>query len=428
MKKLIAIAVVFALVAGAAFAEAVIGGSVGFGARLIESDSQTMKDAGDKDPKLFTSLGAHWIGVNFKWTSDEIPAGAKIKINGDMNKSDPAGATPKLGGDIWWQPIPQIKIHFTNVEDEGYLGGQGNAADWGYQSNSAANNVTAFWGNTGGWNSYSGSALKTGTGFFGGIGGGGQNVLLLTVTPVSFISVGFGWDLTGTNSTKDKLIGTVIRAEVKLPNGIGTVGIGFRAKDDYGGKDAWTQGLTAHTLGIDFGLGALQNLGMDIGVGAKIPLGGRDNWGGWDKDADKIKIPMEIGAWFALNQWAGDPLKLFARLGVYLPSNEDRFGARKDITAIGLDVNPSYDIGLFRVHFDVGAAMVLQKNNATKDFFWHFDPYIRKGLGGIGDLYFGINIWNGNGQDGYESIPTIQGKDTTKIVNFAIPLYFETFF
>jgi hypothetical protein len=82
-----------------------------------------------------------------------------------------------------------------------------------------------------------------------------------------------------------------------------------------------------------------------------------------------------------------------------------------------------------RIFFDFGIGMVMKGDDT--DLYWHFNPYLRKPLG-IGDLYIGFNLWNGTGMGGYgddypgyEAFPTIFGEDSTGVIKFAIPIYFE---
>ena len=408
MKKLIAIAVVFALVAVGAFAEANIGGGVGFGALLLAGDNS---EKGDDDPAVFTNLNAHWTSVTFTWQSDDNVSGGKIKMNGTMNKKGGDGDPPgKLGGEIWWKPLDALKIGFINIEDEGKFG-RGNAIDWGYQSNSAAGNATTFWG--GGWNSFSNARVRSGVGFFGGAGGGGDaatsSLLYLSLTPVEGLAINLGW--TSWGDTKELFKRTTAQLTYDI-SGIGNLAVSFKGKEGYA-----TAGYrSAETVAFDFSLSALE--GMNIEIGAKIPIMGKD----WDGEKD-LSFPMEIGLGFAMNQWSGDPLKLFSRVGVLLPSED--FG---DITAIGFDINPSYDVGIGRIYVDVGIALAMQKDNDYSDFFWHLSPYLRKGIG-VGDLYIGLSIWNGYPQDGYEGLWAIQKGDGYKeLINFAVPLHFEISF
>ena len=413
MKKLIAILVVFAIIPGFIFAQVSIGGSVGFGAQLIEGDSS---EKGDDDPAIFTNVNAHWVSLNFGWQNEENTAGAKIKVNGDMNKNALLDEKwdVKLGGMIWWQPLPFIKFQFTNLEDEGVFG-RGNAIDWGYNANSSPGNVTSLWGDDG-WNSFSNATLRTGNGFFGGLGGGGENVMALSIMPIDMLTFNFAWDLgDGAAGIEDMFKRTLAQLIFDIPGGIGQLGVSFHGLQ--GNSYAWWS--YSNILAIDFSLGILS--GIDLQLSGKIPLDGRSAWNVSDyhnAEANSLDHPVEIGLGFAMNQWSSDPFRLMARVGVVLPT-EENFTS----TVIGFDINPSFDIGIFRVYFDLGIAVVLPKDGDT-DFFWHFNPYIRKGLG-IGDLYFGINLWNGTARGGYEPYPALQGSDATGIVNFAVPIFFE---
>lgn len=419
MKKLIAILAVFALLTGSVFAQASIGGSVGMGAILVDLDSS---DKGKDDPNVYTSMNAHWGSLNFNWASDDNTAGGKIKVNGDFNKNGDAGS-PLIGGRVWWQPIEFFRVEFTNLEDEGVMG-RGNAIDWGYQSNSAADSVTNLWGASG-WNSFSNGTLRTGHGFFEGIGGGGENVLMLSAYPISGLAINVAWGLPYANDPvrfQQDIVDVMKRTLAQVTydiSGIGNFGVHYQGRRG-AGYYGWLQ---SQVIGVDFTLTALS--GMNIEISGLIPVGDVYDWGGNDWDGGKPEwvadtLPIEIGLGFAMNQWSGDAFKLFARAGVLLPNDDFKN------TAIALDVNPSYDLGWFRVYADLGIAVVIP-DDGDVDFFWHANPYIRKGLG-IGDLYFGINLWNGTLRDGYEVYPSLMGKDSTEIINFAVPIYFEISF
>ncbi|MDR0315561.1 MAG: hypothetical protein LBH97_01520 [Treponema sp.] len=420
MKKLIVFSLVFALITGAVFAQVSIGGSVGFGAQLIEGDSS---EKGDDDPAIYTNLNAHWGEFHFVWASDDGAAGSKIKVNSDFNKDGGEGGFPlKMGGNVWWRPAEWVRLEFTNIEDEGVFG-RGNAIDWGYQANSSAGNANNLWG--GGWNSFSNAALRSGNGFFGGLGGNGENVLALSLFPIDGLAVNFAWDLAnGAGGTEEFFKHTVAQITYDI-NGIGNLGVSFAAGDDYNGLDGWAGlNLTAHTFAVDFTLTMLQ--GMNVEVSGKIPLSGKKGGDVYDNDADDFLIPIEVGLGYTLNQWSSEAFQLFARVGLLLPTDD------YEATHIGIDINPSYDIGLFRVFFDLGMAMIMPKDS---DFdtalFWHFTPYLKKSLG-IGDLYVGFSLWNGASQGGYESVMTYWQNDDkdkgTGLINFAIPIYFEVAF
>jgi hypothetical protein len=130
MKKLIVFSVVFALLAVGAFAEASIGGSVGFGMQIIHGSN-----LGDADPD--TTLKSHGGGINFTWDADDGSAGGKVKLTSDFNKGfyqeneiitgkkdegGIGGFPVKWGGRVWWKPLDILRIEFFNLEDEGVMG------------------------------------------------------------------------------------------------------------------------------------------------------------------------------------------------------------------------------------------------------------------------------------------------------------------
>jgi hypothetical protein len=305
------------------------------------------------------------------------------------------------------------------MQDEGVFGRGGSVA-WDYQSNSAADNVANHW--SGGWNSFSNASLRSGIGFFGGTGNGPS--LALSLFPIDGLALNYAIPLGSDTDTAITFKQSLVQLTYDI-SGIGSLAVSFKGYDDYSGLTGWALAIRAQTLAFDFHLSALEGMGIDIG--AKIPVGGKlaSGFGKDYDDADSVNMPVEIGIGYNLNQWASDPLKLFARVGVLLPTED-----LGDITAFGIDINPSYDIGIFRFYFDFGVAIVTQKDNDDTDFFWHITPYLKKSLG-IGDLYFGFNLWNGEGRSGYEGLPTIQGKGDklgTNRINFVVPVLFEVSF
>jgi hypothetical protein len=392
---------------------------------------------GDADPD--TELKSHNGGINFTWDADDGSAGGKVKLTSDFNKADGGvgGFPVKWGGRVWWKPLDILRIEFFNLEDEGVMG-RGNAIAWGYQSNSAADNVVNQWN---GWNSFSNAVLRSGHGFFGGVGGGAnENVLFVSLAPIDMLTINFGWDLakTGGNKKLDSTTEgffkhTLAQVLVDL-SGIGNIGLSFAADESYSGMTGWVYSLAAHTLALDFTLTMLD--GMNIEIGAKIPVNGKMAGTVYNNPlgTERVNIPVEIGLGYTLNQWTGEALQVQARAGFLTPT--------KDYKAmnIALDVNPSYDIGIFRVYADMGFGIVKPTDstfdisgtgNKRMAFFWHFTPYLKKGIG-IGDLYFGINVWNGKGQGGYESTMIAWqggGKEGgTGVLNWAVPVHFDISF
>jgi hypothetical protein len=312
MKKLIAILAVFSLLTTAVFAQVSIGGSVGMGALLINGNSD------DDDATI--DMRARWGSVTFDWSSPDNTAGGKIKINGEFNKNavtlvygenpwdnDTAEPVPLLGGRVWWRPIEFLRLEFTNLEDEGVFG-RGNAIDWGFNANSAPDNITGLWDSC--WNGFANSTLRSGHGFFGGLGGEGENVLALSIFPIDGLALNFAWAL-GSDTTEDFFKRTLAQLTYDIA-GIGNLGLSFHGNQG----NSYAGYRMTDVLAADFTLTAID--GMNIEISAKIPLNDK----GFDGEKTELSQPIEIGLGYTFNQWSGEAFHFYARAGVVLPSED----------------------------------------------------------------------------------------------------------
>jgi hypothetical protein len=112
MKKLIAIAVVFVLVAGAAFAEVSVSGGARGQAKLGKGSSTTVAGT--------TTNGENEVSGSIVFT--------RIQASG-QNEDGTFGATARLDagaykggittkGSVWWKPIPQVKLQYGTMDGE----------------------------------------------------------------------------------------------------------------------------------------------------------------------------------------------------------------------------------------------------------------------------------------------------------------------
>jgi hypothetical protein len=417
MKKLIAILAVFALLTTAVFADVNFGGSIGMGAILLQGDTTD-------DSDITADMAAMWSSLWWNWSNDDNTAGAKIGIDADLGDIDTNGGDG-FAGNLWWRPIQQIKLDVFKDDGAFY---RGNAIAWGYHANSAAGNVATIgdW-NDSGWNSFSGGVLSgdCNVGFFRGYMGDG---MALHIYPMDGLELGLGLPFGG--ALEDINITGHLGYTI---NGIGKLNASFRRNYDFASWVGWEGNLRAPTVGIDFTTWALP--GINIEIGALIPLKGEFLAGWWyDEFDNETDLPISIGVGFTMNQWSGEAFHLYARAGVMLPADlkinfdgypwggGEFYADYSDTMVIGLGINPSYGMDFGRIYFDFGIGMVMKGDDS--DLYWHFNPYLRKSLG-IGDLYVGFNLWNGTGMGGYEAFPTIFGEDSTGVINFALPIYFQ---
>jgi len=128
MKKIIAISVMFALIAGAVFADTSIGGSV-------ETRFQLAKQVGgeDDDPVMAGQVAAAQIVLTGSNTEGTL--GGKFRFR-NTNGFNDGGAT--LGEPfydqvyVWWKPVDQVKI-FLGIDQDG-LFGTDDFLGWGFHA------------------------------------------------------------------------------------------------------------------------------------------------------------------------------------------------------------------------------------------------------------------------------------------------------
>jgi len=268
MKRVIAIGVVFALVAGAAFAAVSVGVDFEATVNFLEGDSGVLPDGVDSDgnPKYRNDevVYAHgWIGASHftaSYTSEDGTVGGLVRIlrDGTSNRAF-----------AWWKPIEQFKLYL-GIDGDGQFG----------------------IGNISGW-SFTEGALS-GIGFhynYNAFPGAFNNGLGMVITPISgldfYIGVPF---LDFGNQERAENVFKKTWAQVKYDiNGIGTVGLAIQGdlttKNKVNAGTAtdndWGYNLGSSSayykfqndnpdLRLIFKLTAVQNLMVELGIGYKI--------------------------------------------------------------------------------------------------------------------------------------------------------------
>jgi hypothetical protein len=181
IKKLIAISVVFALVAGAAFAEINFGGGVFGRVNVIEGTSEKGISAVDwsGDGKGKTTLddgkeiGASGyfgrVRLEASGTNDDETFGGWARLDTSYGQSVTGY------GYAWWQPIQQVKFQVGTNGGDGFFDAWGGAG-WGwYQGAGDIGVANESW-------AYSAS-------FYGGFGANGA---ILTITPLDALAINIG--------------------------------------------------------------------------------------------------------------------------------------------------------------------------------------------------------------------------------------------
>jgi hypothetical protein len=125
MKKIIAISVMFALVAGAVFADTAIGGNVETRFVIVEKVG-----AKDGDPQAGGSIGA--ANFSFSGSSTDGTLGGQITFKGvDIIRADNGGNGINKAF-VWWKPVDILKV-FLGINNDGIFDTD-SIAGWSYHA------------------------------------------------------------------------------------------------------------------------------------------------------------------------------------------------------------------------------------------------------------------------------------------------------
>jgi hypothetical protein len=428
MKKLIAIAVVFALVAGGVFA-ADIGATVFGGVRLIEGDTQENHNMG-------YGAGMTRARLEGSGENDDGNFGAWIRFDA----GDGAGANLGLGTSAlaWWKPIDQFKLIIGGNPD-GMYGKEGYAGWMFYQMPSDIGIVqpASVWGggylNPDYWMYGSiGAAAKYRNAFYGGFG---DNGLFLEIKPVDMFGLnillpyfGGGDDgYIGSDTEKwGKSVGGVfkrmtIQADVNLD--FGNIALTFEL-------NPWTkevdkpEGAIGGKAYLYFNLSAIDNLALDFGVGFPLPQ---------SADGYKHQDPIAIGlaAKFDVNDSFGLKARLLAQL-----AGSTKYGEAdpvKDPLVLGLDLLPYIGINdSMKAFIGLGLVMIsfpeVNGDKFDSVIGFHFNPYLQIGAEWGPTFYAGIRVYTYGDKKSEKSAFGWDGEDVSAPIHFEIPIGIQVSF
>ena len=450
MKRLIAISVVFALAAGAAFAvdlEGSVIGTIG----VIQGDNGD--DSKPTSFGLFDRLRFEGSGEN-----DGGTFGGWIRFETPWHSDNYF-----FEGLAWWKPIDQFKLTIGGNSD-GIFAKEGHTAWMFYQR--VTDTRLADGGDTGWGGGRYGFGLQTRHAFYGGFGGYG---LLLDIKPLDMLSINLAVpfiDETGKPwaAAEPKNIFKKIQAQLDLNFDFGNIavtyvgGLGLTpgvagsaavAGTDYyftenSGKLEWTStkpasdddildtktvggkpavkavdpGLDPGTIFAYFNLTSVENLGVDFGIGFPLPL---------KDDATKgvtytYSNPLAVG--LGVQYSAGDFGVKVRGVASFAGSVkiENDSGSSPDPTKIPMqvlfDVLPNYRINdNLKVFLSAGIGLIGSKTDANGDkvddsssFGFHINPYVW-----IGEEW-GPSFWAGF------KMESVKIGDGDAAVTWAIPI------
>jgi len=412
MKKLIAISVVFALVAGAAFAADV-------GAEVIGMTDIIKGDTG----KIYAlNADGGVVSESNKVSAGGWPGGLKrirVVASGENDEGTFGGwfrfetygpGNPGLHGYAFWKPIEQVKF-LLGTQPDGLFGADG-MTRWGfYQVGGDVGVPKEDW--------------KFGDSFYQGWGDNGG---VLTLTPTDGLEINLAIPYNMYDEMKYIYLSSTFQIAYTA-EGIGKFALTYKSGkgnvkavdpigldeegDPVGGRDAIDD---PGKLWLFAGLTMIENLEIDVGLGYRLPH---------TSEGYKKQDPIAIGLGAHYN--AGD-FGVKGRLQVELAGSEkeDPADAYKDPMNIVFDVLPYYNISeslsfLFSagVDYTMKSGNEVDKDSSYAKVGFHVTPYITiKSSWWAPNFYAGIDIRT----DGKKFKEGNESKEGTAITNWSVPI------
>ena len=376
IKKLIAISVVFALVAGAAFAVD-LGGDVITRVDVVSKAAGSIDSGGVTVPAgemgLFTGgkVGRARIEGSGEAEVGIGSIGGWIRFDiGNVN----LGTSNYVAAKAWWQPIEQLRIQLSHNPD-----GEFDTSHIGRYGFYAQANELGFVNSDGNW---SGTSFDTAV--FGGNGDNNDFALIITPMEGLNINVALPWNVGG--AAADTFKQALFQANYNAD--FGAVHVTYKGVND---------GRVVGKLWGSVYLGSLvDGLGLELGVGFVAHEA---------NPSYKDPLSIALAAKYDVNEQFGVKLRsIFA----ITDNSNDKIHMRVDLLpyyAINDSVTAYLDAGIY----------LPSKSN----MIWHFAPYVRIGAEWGSGFYVGLAVSNASKQDMGTYDVDIKSPDG---INFSIPI------
>jgi hypothetical protein len=387
MRKVIALAIVFALAATAAFAQPTIGGQLLIGTQLISGNS-------DADDIYMGGMIAHEAKISASFGDSTAGGVLVLSASGDHVGRSPLFDIDNMSGFMYWRPSQFFRMQVGQNNDGDF--GAARISGWGFTAE--AKNSVAAMNDYMDWYSApfffyqfqreSHSAFYPGTGdtpnlnmSFFPVDGLRINFVLPMEDGFEEISAGFAPFHFNLNYDFES---------------IGLLNLSFQGR---GGLETDSPAnVSVGDIYLSFFLSALDGMDVDLGFRFSLPAENDDTKG------------MALGLGFT---FAADDFNFKLRAGANFGGKRD--GGNTDLpTIIGFNILPSYRIGVLTANLYAGFGIELDDGDTVMD--WFVNPYISMPAGSL-RFYAGVQVWQRNITD---------GSDTP--VNFSIPFGFNIYF
>jgi hypothetical protein len=382
IKKLIAISVVFALVAGAAFAVD-LGGTVIAGVKVVSKDAGSINSGGTLVPAgdmgLFTGGS---IGRLRLEGSGEAEIG--IGTIGGWLRFDPFGGVDLgigganfVSGKAWWQPIEQLRIQLGHNAD-----GEFDTSHIGRYGFYAQANELGLVNSDGNWG---GTSFDTGV--FGGYSGFNFALIITPMDGLS-INVALPWNKTAGVDTQPAATFKQAFFQANYNADFGAVHVTYQGVND---------GRVNGKIWGSVYLGSLvEGLGLELGVGFVAHAA---------NPSYKDPLSIALAAKYDVSEQFG--VKLRTIFAITDDSNNK--------IQMRVDLLPYYAINEnVTAYFDAGIYLPAKKN-----MIWHINPYVRIGSEWGPGFYVGFALNNGSTDESPGYAAPIKSPDG---INFSIPI------
>jgi hypothetical protein len=402
MKKLIAIAVVFVLAVGVAFA-ADIGATVIGKIIPIQGSSEEGSDVTTGGPFRRVRLSASGQNEDGNFGGD---VRFETVWDGDGGTW---GGTAKGWGWVWWKPLDILKVQFGQNPD-GHFGLDGNTRWQFYKVAGDVDVATENW--------------IFSEAFYGGYNGNG---LYLTLTPIEPLEINLAVPVSANWGGKAEDVYKKTNAQVTYNiGGIGKVGVSYAgALNKLTWDDEGNLGADASKLWGYFGLSAIENLAIDLGVGYYLPVTEETPAGSKINTTCSKNVALGLGVNFETGA-LGIKARVQGQFGGNVKVDKDSTPLPTVVTA---DLLPSFAINdKISALLDTGLNMT-KPDGGDAVVGWHIMPYVTvKANFWAPNFYAGFRFES----DGVKKARNAAGKlveDPTgnTIVTWSVPIgiYFE---